>query len=386
MRTDSISLSSYGIQMAKEEITERYGDEYFHARIWGDSKGSQGAHEAIRPTHINKPPKNLDDDNLADLYNLIWMRTVASQMSAAEYDVKIVKIAPDRDPNDTLTSRVSNLIFPGYLKLNGTEQSNLGKKDVLKSELSKFKMNAIVYAMKVSAKEEFTQPKQRYTDAMLINAMSPPPTGIGIGRPSTYASIISNIKGRKYVENKCVEYPGQRYDIISIGNGKNPITKSSKVTSRSDFYPDREEKWRLHPTEVGLRINAFMEKNFPQIVDYSFTKKMEDQLDMVSDGNKDWAILVGECYNSFIGNVNSLMLLNIDTKNIVVKRRFLGEIKPDKKEVWALIGKFGPILRIGEGKSIKFIPLKNTGKNIKDITFDEAIEILEKHVKSKNFL
>ena len=157
--------------------------------------------------------------------------------------------------------------------------------------------------------------------------MSPPPNGIGIGRPSTYANILSNITYKKYVGHDNFIQPGKRFTILKLGNQKDIVKKTNKITTSVSVSDDKEEKYRLFPTELGFKIVEFMEENFPKIMDYSFTSNMEDKLDLISEGKLKWTDSVDECYNSFIQKVNSLMRSKVDEDSKVVRNKFIGKNK-----------------------------------------------------------
>ena len=383
MRTDSTSLSGHCINMAKEFIISKYGEKYFHPRSANLQKNSQGAHEAIRPTKISDDKKDFEEEKMKSLYDLITKRTLESQMAPSIYIEKTIKVARNND-TDFFTCKISTLKFDGFLKLSGKNtQSNDEEIVNDKKDVKDFVLNNKVYQLQFLATEHFSQPKPRFTEASLVNAMSPPPAGIGIGRPSTYANILSNIKYKKYVAFDNFTYPGKRYSILKIGNQKELIKKSNKLITSVDLYDDKEEKYRLYPTELGIKINEFMEENFSEIVDYSFTSKMEDQLDMISDGNLQWQQSVDECYKSFIPQVNKLMKNKVNEDEKMVTNKLLGKLDGTDKEIWAMMAKYGPVLRIGKGKTVKFINLKKIKKNLEDITLKDALELIKNENKLK---
>ena len=210
MRTDSTSLSSSCVNDCKEYIIEKFvkniliQDQLIY-------KNSQGAHEAIRPTKINNENLNFEDEKMQSLYNLIKNRTLSSQMAPSKYDDKIIKISPIKNKSDIFCCKVSTLVFDGFLKLTG-KSKNDDENITDKKNLKNFKINNKVFPLQFIATEHFSQPKPRFTEASLVNAMSPPPNGIGIGRPSTYANILSNITYKKYVGHDNFIQPEKIYN------------------------------------------------------------------------------------------------------------------------------------------------------------------------------
>jgi len=385
MRTDSTSLSSNCINMAKDLIISQFGEKYFHPRSANLQKNSQGAHEAIRPTKISNDKKDFEDKRMEALYDLITKRTVASQMAPSQYLNKTIKVSPIDNKDEIFICRVSTLIFDGFLKLSGKDVDVRNNDEIVndKKDIKNFTLKNRVYPLQFLATEHFSQPKPHFTEASLVNAMSPPPSGIGIGRPSTYANILSNIKYKRYVAFDNFTYPGKRFTILKIGNLKDIVKKTNKLITNESVSDDKEEKYRLFPTELGIKIIDFMEENFANIIDYSFTSKMETQLDMISEGNREWKKTVDECYKSFIPQVNKLMTNKVDEENkvAVVRNRLLGKLKGTDKEIWALIGKYGPVLRVGKGKTVKFYNLKKCKKELNDITLADSLEIIKNYDK-----
>ena len=344
-RTDSTLLSSFIQNEIKEYIKKVHGNEYVHPRIYKSKiKCSQEAHEAIRPTHIDV----IDLDNTFDeyekkIYNIIWKRTVASQMSACITEVYTMNISIS-NRSELFIAKTQKVLFDGYRKiyeeLKDEPKDGKDDGDELLSEFSgaNITIGMELKYMKITSSEKYQNPTPRFSEASLIKKMEK----VGIGRPSTYSSIIEILQERNYVEKKDIK--GKKIDVSLHILEKNVIKKKNESLMLG------MEKKKMIPNELGKSTIAFLEKNFPTILDSNFTSELEQKLDNIVNSNIVWNSVVQEFYDDFEPNVNKLC--NEE------KKRYIG-MKDDKK-VYAYIGKFGPVIQIGDGKKdIKFYKISN---------------------------
>ena len=361
MRTDSVNLSSLAIGTAKETIITEWGERYHKARQFRtSSKGAQEAHEAIRPTFIsNKTAGNNDDER--KLYELIWKRTVASQMADAELEQTRIEVELQ---NDNVTSNYlfiatgEVITFDGFMKLY--IQSNDDEQEEKVSTLPHFSESTILKAKEISATESFTKAPFRYTEASLVKKMEE----LGIGRPSTYATIIDTIQQRKYVERGNKSGTKREYTIITL--------KSNKITEKSKTETVGEDKQKLLPTDLGMIVNDFLVQHFPEILNYDFTAQAEQSFDDIAEGKKDWVSTVDDFYQTFhplIGNIEKGRL----------EGRNLGIDPKTGKIVLAKVGRRGPCIQIGsatDGEKPLFASLQKN-QSIYTITLEEALRLFD---------
>jgi DNA topoisomerase I len=357
MRTDSVNLSKDAMDAAQAQITKSYGAAFSRPRTFANkSKGAQEAHEAIRPTDMSLHTVNLDRDQ-ARLYDLIWKRTLASQMSDAELERTNVKIEADNH-NENFQATGEVIKFEGFLKvyLEGNDDDD----DEHEGMLPLLKKGEKLTNNYIVAKERFTQPPSRYTEASLVKKLEE----LGIGRPSTYAPTISTIIARTYVEKGSFEGAERKYFQLTL-RGNDLKTEILKETTGSD-------KGKLVPTDIGTIVNDFLVKNFEAILDYNFTAKVEQDFDEIAEGNIDWAKMMQDFYDKFHPNVQEVEK-NADRES---GERILGNDPKTGKQVSVRLGKFGPMAQIGEAddEDKQFASLR-TEQNISTITLEDALNL-----------
>ncbi|MFA6838616.1 MAG: type I DNA topoisomerase [Dysgonamonadaceae bacterium] len=362
MRTDSVNLSGLAIGSAKAEITEQYGDKYVKIRKFTTkSKGAQEAHEAIRPTYIS----NHEVDGTAQekkLYNLIWKRTIASQMADAELERTTVDIlASEADGKFVANGEV--IKFDGFLRvyLEGTDDENSESEEDL---LPPIKVNDGLMMEEISATQRFTQHPTRYTEAALVRKMEE----LGIGRPSTYAPTITTILHREYVEKKNVESEGRDYNILTLKKGQiKDVDKTEQM---------KVDKNKLVPTDIGIVVNDFLVEHFSHIVDYNFTANVEQDFDKIADGKKKWTDSIAEFYKTFHPIVEETINMRNEHR---AGERVLGVDPKLGRQVSVKIGRYGPFAQIGmpdEEEKPTFASLLKT-QSIETITLEEALKLFE---------
>jgi DNA topoisomerase-1 len=356
MRTDSVNLSKDAMDAAEAEIIKSYGKEFSKPRTFANkSKGAQEAHEAIRPTDMSRHTVNIDRDQ-ARLYDLIWKRTLASQMSDAQLERTNVKIEANNH-DELFTASGEVLLFEGFLKvyLEGHDDDEEEQEGMLPA----LKVNEKLANNYITATERYSRPPARYTEASLVKKLEE----LGIGRPSTYAPTISTIINRNYVEKGTLEGQERNYTQLTLQTGK-VGEKLLKENTGSD-------KGKLVPTDIGTIVTDFLVKNFGNILDYNFTAKVEQDFDEIAEGNIDWATMMQEFYNKFHPNVKEVEA-NAERES---GERILGK-DADGRQVSVRLGKFGPMAQIGEAddEDKKFASLMSD-QNIGNITLEEALNL-----------
>ncbi|MBW3517766.1 type I DNA topoisomerase [Flavobacterium sp. NKUCC04_CG] len=357
MRTDSVNLSQDAMKAAAAEITKSYGAEYSKPQTYiTKSKGAQEAHEAIRPTDMSLHQANIDRDQ-ARLYDLIWKRTLASQMSDARLERTNVKIEANQY-KELFSATGEVLLFEGFLKvyLEGHDD----EEEEVEGILPALKINEVLLNNYITATQRFSRPASRYTEASLVKKLEE----LGIGRPSTYAPTISTIIARTYVEKGISEGKERPYQMLVLKNGT--------VTSSDLIEKVGSEKGKLLPTDIGMIVNDFLVKNFGTILDYNFTAKVEQDFDEIAAGNEDWAKMMQDFYNHFHPIVRDVEE-NAERES---GERILGTDPQSGKPVLVRLGKFGPIAQIGDAdeENKQFASLK-PDQNIGTITLDEALTL-----------
>lgn len=362
MRTDSVNLSGLAIGTAKTEITEQYGDKYVKIRKFTTkSKGAQEAHEAIRPTYIS----NHEVDGTAQekkLYNLIWKRTIASQMADAELERTTVDILAS-EAEGKFVANGEVIKFDGFLRvyMEGTDDENSESEEGL---LPPIKVNDGLMMDEISATQRFTQHPTRYTEAALVRKMEE----LGIGRPSTYAPTISTILHREYVEKKNVESEGRDYNILTLKKGQiKDVDKTEQM---------KVDKNKLVPTDIGIVVNDFLVEHFSHIVDYNFTANVEQDFDKIADGKKKWTDSIAEFYKTFHPIVEETINMRNEHR---AGERVLGVDPKLGRQVSVKIGRYGPFAQIGmpdEEEKPTFASLLKT-QSIETITLEEALKLFE---------
>ncbi|MFZ9003089.1 MAG: type I DNA topoisomerase [Robiginitalea sp.] len=361
MRTDSVNLSGEAIQAAKAAILENYGDSYSKVRQYSSkSKGAQEAHEAIRPTDMNLQRPNLERDQ-ARLYELIWKRTLASQMSDAQLERTEVTISNSRN-GEQFIAKGEVIKFDGFLKvyMEGKDEEDLEEQDGMLPALSTGEKLEVNY---ITATQRFTRPPYRYTEASLVKKLEE----LGIGRPSTYAPTISTIQNRGYVEKGSIDGSPREYTQMVLEGGK-IAEKTLSETVGSD-------KGKLVPTDIGMIVNDFLVSNFANILDYNFTAKVEKDFDNIAAGDEDWQDVLSQFYRDFHPNVADVE----EHAERASGERILGKDPDSGRQVAARLGRFGPMIQIGtveEEEKPMFASLL-PHQSISTITFEEAMDLFK---------
>ena len=361
MRTDSVNLSTLCIDSCRKAITESMGEEYVKSRQYTQkAKGAQEAHEAIRPTYMD----NQTIDGTAPekrLYELIWKRTIASQMADAELEKTTVSItSPKIDGEFTVTGETVK--FDGFLRVYRESRDDDANDSQETQGLPEFKKGQALEFSQISAFERFTQHPQRFNEAALVHKMEE----LGIGRPSTYAPTIGTIQQREYVLREDIEGTKRECDMLRLENGE---IKEQTIT---EVYGT--EKSKLVPTDIGMVVNDFLIEYFPDIMNYNFTAQVEKEFDDIADGDKQWKSVISAFYDKFSPAVNNAMTLKNEHK---VGERILGTDPISGKPVSVKIGRYGPIVQIGSAEDDdkpRFAQMKK-GQTIETITLDEALEL-----------
>ena len=362
MRTDSVNLSGLAINTAKAEIIEQYGEKYWQVRQYSTkSKGAQEAHEAIRPTYLNEHDAGTTQQEKR-LYNLIWKRTIASQMANAELERTTATIGiSNADGKFVASGEV--IKFDGFLRvyLEGTDDEDSETDEGL---LPPMKANDLLNMQNITATERFTQRPARYTEASLVRKMEE----LGIGRPSTYAPTISTIQNREYVEKTTVDGTERIYNILTLEGGK------IKDKDKKEIYG--LDKNKLVPTDIGIVVNDFLVEYFPKVVDYHFTADVEKEFDKVAAGNKQWNDIIKAFYGEFHPVVEETLEMRMEHK---AGERVLGEDPKTGRQVAVKIGRYGPLAQIGvpeEDEKPLFAALQKT-QSIETITLEEALKLFD---------
>ena len=361
MRTDSVNLSTLCIDSCRKVISESMGDEYVKSRQYTQkAKGAQEAHEAIRPTYMD----NQTIDGTAPekrLYELIWKRTIASQMADAELEKTTVVItSPKLDGEFTVSGETVK--FDGFLRVYRESRDDDSTESQEVQGLPEFKKGQPLEFSQISAYERFTQHPQRFNEAALVHKMEE----LGIGRPSTYAPTIGTIQQREYVLREDIEGSKRECNMLRLENGD---IKEQVIT---EVYGT--EKSKLVPTDIGMVVNDFLIEYFPDIMNYNFTAQVEKEFDDIADGDKQWKSVISDFYDRFSPAVNSAMTLKNEHK---VGERILGTDPISGKPVSVKIGRYGPIVQIGSAEDDdkpRFAQMKK-GQTIETITLDEALEL-----------
>lgn len=357
MRTDSVNLSKEASAAAQAEIINSYGEQYSKPRSFANkSKGAQEAHEAIRPTDMSRHSVNVDRDQ-ARLYDLIWKRTLASQMSEAELERTQVKISASTH-NELFSASGEVLLFDGFLKvyLEGTDDDDEEQEGMLPA----LKVKESLQQNYITATERYSRPAARYTEASLVKKLEE----LGIGRPSTYAPTISTIIARNYVEKGNLEGQERKYTQLTL--------QANAIQEQLLKENTGSDKGKLVPTDIGTIVTDFLVKNFGSILDYHFTAKVEQDFDEIAEGNVNWSKMMQEFYDQFHPNVKDVEA-NAERES---GERMLGVDPVSGKPVSVRLGKFGPMAQIGdaEDEDKKFASLMNE-QNIGTITLDEALQL-----------
>lgn len=360
MRTDSVNLSETAMTDISNAIHKNYGERYYQSRKYKNkNENAQEAHEAIRPTYMENA--SVDDADLKRLYELIWKRTIASQMSDAELEKTIAKIEISTNKEE-LTASGEVLKFDGFLKIymEGQDDEDEGEEDQ-EGVLPPLAVKQVLEMKEMKATERFTRPAPRYTEASLVKKLEE----LGIGRPSTYAPTITTVQKRGYVEKRDKE--GVKRDVRIL------FLKNDEISKQTDQENTGAEKSKLFPTDLGMLVTDFLKQYFEKVMDYSFTANIEQQFDEIAHGKKVWNIMLHEFYDPFHHTVEE----TLEKAERVKGERLLGEDATSGKPVVARMGRFGPMVQIGkveDEEKPRFAKLKQT-QSIETITMEEAMDL-----------
>ena len=360
MRTDSVNLSKEAIDAAKDAITSNYGKEYSQVRNYtGKSKGAQEAHEAVRPTDMKLQSPSLERDQ-SKLYELIWKRTLASQMSDAQLERTNVRIKANTH-TDEFTSNGEVVKFDGFLKvyLEGNDDEDGEEQEGMLPAMNVGESLSNNY---MSATERFTRPPYRYTEASLVKKLEE----LGIGRPSTYAPTISTILNRGYVEKGTVDGTERKYIQLVLEAGTVEEKNLSEMIG--------SDKGKMVPTDIGMIVNDFLVSHFTNILDYNFTAKVEQDFDGIATGDEDWQKVMKSFYKDFRPTVLDVE----ENAERASGERILGEDPKSGKPLLVRLGRFGPMAQIGdaEDEEKRFASLL-PDQSITTITFEEALTLFD---------
>ncbi|MCD8210034.1 MAG: type I DNA topoisomerase [Prevotella sp.] len=364
MRTDSVNLSSLCINSCKSEIINLYGEQYSRPRQYQtSSKGAQEAHEAIRPTYMTETEIEGTHQEKR-LYDLIWKRTLASQMADAQMEKTTLNISVD-GKKEKFIATGEVIKFDGFLKVY---RESLDEEDSSKEEessiLPSVKKGDNLQYKQITSTQRYTQAPLRYTEASLVHKLEE----LGIGRPSTYAPIISTIQQREYVKKGDIKGHELGCTIDTLSSGK--------ITSKDKTEIFGKEKGKLIPTDIGIVTNDFLMQNFPAIMDYNFTAKVERQFDNIAEGKSQWAGMIKNFYKDFAPSVEKSM--NSREKHKVGERE-LGIDPSSGRPIFVKIGRFGPVVQIGnaEDKEKPRFAQLPADKSMATITLEEALELFK---------
>ncbi len=360
MRTDSVNLSSLALNTSRAEIISMAGEEYVKTRKFStQSKGAQEAHEAIRPTYMNA--RSIEGtEQEKKLYDLIWKRTIASQMADAQLEKTTISISSSASKY-SFAANGEVIVFDGFLKvyMESTDDEETQEEGLLPA----LKTGQSLSADEITAQQRFSQRPSRYSEASLVRKLEE----LGIGRPSTYAPTITTIQNRTYVEKGDRKAEKRPYQLLTLKNGK--ITEQNKTENTG------AEKGRLYPTDIGIVVNDFLTEFFPDILNYNFTAQIEKEFDSIADGKIAWVESIDRFYKKFHPVVEST-LKNSERQ---VGERVLGTDPASGRQLSVKIGRFGPIAQIGtseEEEKPVFASLKKD-QSLESITLEEALELFK---------
>jgi len=359
MRTDSTNLSLLALNTAREVVTSEYGDKYSRTRQFKThTKGAQEAHEAIRPAYFNKKEVT-GSNNEKKLYELIWRRAIASQMADAVIEKTTITIGMSTSPvNFTATGEV--ILFDGFLKVY-TESYDSNSADDEKAILPRVDKGMPLTPVSITALQRFTSPPPRYTEASLVKKLEE----LGIGRPSTYAPIISTIQSRGYIARE--DRPGEKRTVTQLSLSKGKITRSEKSEIAG------KEKSKLFPKDIGMIVNDFLISNFPDILDYNFTAGVEKEFDEIASGEMAWEKMISDFYGPFHKTIDE----SLSTKARMTGARQLGNDPVTGLPVMVKMSRFGPVVQLGEASpdnKPRFANLR-PDQLLETITLEEAMTL-----------
>ena len=361
MRTDSVNLSNDAMSSIKKEIEKEYGESYSNPRSYSTkSKGAQEAHEAIRPTYVENRIVS-DDVGQQKLYDLIWKRAIASQMSNAKLERTIVTIdSSNHEKNFIAKGEV--IVFDGFLKvyLEGTDEDGDEEQDGI---LPKLDVGETVNYKKISSRERFTKAPARFTEASLVKKLEE----LGIGRPSTYAPTISTVQRRGYVEKGDDDGKLRSYHLVELSN--------AEVTTNALEEKSGSNKGKLCPTDIGMVVNDFLVSNFNSILDFHFTANVEAEFDQIASGDKVWNDMLQKFYGDFHAKVEDVK----ENSDRAVGERILGIDPKTGLSLLVRIGRYGPMAQLGSQSEVekpKFASLRK-GQSIESISLNEVIDLFK---------
>ena len=365
MRTDSVNLSNEALGKMTNTIKNDYGEEYHQFRRFkSKSSGAQEAHEAIRPTDFNKRRVSADDRQQR-LYDLIWKRAIASQMADAKLlrtTVNIKVVADDAAKYPNFVTKGEVVTFDGFLKvyLEGTDDE--GEGSATQGLLPKMKEGDALSAQNITATERFTNPPPRYTEASLVKKLEE----LGIGRPSTYAPTISTVMNRGYVEKPELQGKKRNYRVLKMAD--------SKIDEQKDTETTGAGRNKLVPSDMGILVTQFLQENFPSIMDYDFTAKVEGDFDEVAAGQIEWPKLIEDFYVPFKEKVED----TTENAERVSGERYLGDDPKTGKPIIARLGRYGPLVQLGkqEDEDKKFAGLRKN-QRLETVTLEEALDLFK---------
>jgi len=361
MRTDSVNLSQEAINGAKAQILSEYGENYSKPRNYTTkSSSAQEAHEAIRPTDFSV--KTVGDAQLNKLYQLIYRRTLASQMENAKIEKTVIEIGNPK-LSQHFEAQGEVIIFDGFLKAYGIVKTEDDDDDSNEKLLPKVKVGEILDYKTITATEKFTKPAARFTEAGLVKKLEE----LGIGRPSTYAPTIQTIQNREYVDKREIE--PQTREIVKMTLGKSGVKKE---VLEEKFGGDKN---KFVPTDIGEVVNDFLTDNFAEILDYGFTARVEEGFDEIANGDQKWTEMMTDFYSKFHPRIEDVE----ENADRATGERILGVDPKSGKNVHARIGRFGPMIQIGEQDDEEkptFASLM-ANQNIATITLEEALELFK---------
>ena len=359
MRTDSVNLSDTAMQDIQKEVTNSYGDQYYQPRSFKNkNESAQEAHEAIRPTYMSN--RSVADEETRRLYELIWKRTIASQMSDAEFEKTIAKINISTN-NEALTATGEVMKFDGFLKVYLEGKDDEDDEDA-EGMLPPLNVNQQPDFREMTATEKFTRPAPRYTEASLVKKLEE----LGIGRPSTYAPTISTIIKRNYVEKRDKEGVKREAQLLRLD-------KTDKLSKQTLTENTGAEKSKLFPTDLGSVVTDFLKQHFQKVMDFGFTARIEQDFDSIADGKVTWSNVIDDFYKPFHNNIEH----TLETAERAKGERELGIDEASGKKVIARMGRYGPMVQIGHAEDEekpRFAKLK-TDQSIETISLEDAMQL-----------
>jgi len=361
MRTDSVNLSDFARKSAQQTITQEFGDTYSNPRKYSTKNdNAQEAHEAIRPTNFDKNVAG-DDDAQKRLYQLIWKRAIASQMSDAQLERTTIDVINSNN-SDVFKAKGEVIKFDGFLKvyLEGSDDENEEEDSGLLPQVTEGQTLDLV---EIKATQRYTRPPARFTEASLVKRLEE----LGIGRPSTYAPTISTVQKRGYVVKDEIEGKSRSYDLL--------ILKDNQIVNEKLTENYGADKNKLHPSDIGRVVTEFLIEHFSEIMDFGFTASVEKEFDEIAEGMKNWSQMIDDFYQPFSKNVTK----TLENAGRATGERALGNDPKTGKPIIARIGRFGPMVQIGEQddeEKPRFASLSK-GQNINNITLEEALDLFK---------